>query len=75
MIGKSKLAWKRERGEFRLYHGRSLVMRAIPDEKYLGMWRVKSRDGRLSDMVNLTWAKDAAMDWACRELNRIARAA
>jgi hypothetical protein len=33
----------------------------IPDEKYPGMWRVKYPDGQLSDMVNRTRAKDAAM--------------
>ena len=32
----------------------------VPDEKYPGMWRVQSPDGTLSDMVNLTRAKDAA---------------
>ena len=32
----------------------------VPDGKYAGMWRVKLTDGSLSDMVNLTRAKDAA---------------
>ena len=36
----------------------------VPDEKYPRMWRVRSPDGRLSDMVNLTGAKDAARSWA-----------
>jgi hypothetical protein len=33
--------------------------RLIPDPVYPGMWRVRWPDGRLSDMANLTRAKDA----------------
>jgi hypothetical protein len=40
----------------------------VPDEKYPQMWRVKYPDGRLSDMVNRTRAKDAAMAMLDREL-------
>jgi hypothetical protein len=36
-----------------------LNARLIPDTTYPGMWRVQWPDGRLSDMVNLTRAKDA----------------
>ena len=37
----------------------------VPDAKYPGvMWRVQSPDGSLSDMVNLTRAKDAAIAYA-----------
>jgi len=32
-----------------------------PDAKYPGMWRIKLPNGLLSDMVNLTRAKDAAV--------------
>ena len=32
----------------------------IPDKTYPNMWRVLWPDGRLSDMANLTRAKDAA---------------
>lgn len=31
----------------------------IPDSTYPNMWRVRFRDGPLSDMVNLARAKDA----------------
>ena len=31
----------------------------VPDAPWLGMYRVRMRDGLLSDMVNLTRAKDA----------------
>lgn len=30
----------------------------VPDERWPGMWRIKFVDGRLSDMINLTRAKD-----------------
>jgi hypothetical protein len=34
-----------------------------PDSRYPGMWRIHQGD-RVSDMVNLTRAKDAAIAWA-----------
>jgi hypothetical protein len=33
--------------------------RIVPDAKWSGMCRIRLRDGSLSDMVNLTRAKDA----------------
>jgi hypothetical protein len=33
--------------------------RVVPDAAHPGMWRVRWPDGRLSDITNLTWAKDA----------------
>jgi hypothetical protein len=35
-----------------------------PDATWPGMWRVHTADGQVSDMVNLTRAKDAAIAWA-----------
>jgi hypothetical protein len=37
------------------------VMRIVPDEKYDGMWRIHWPDGKISDMVNLSRARDAAV--------------
>jgi hypothetical protein len=34
-----------------------------------GLWRIQTPDGRLSDMVNLAWAKDAALSIAVRTVN------
>jgi hypothetical protein len=34
------------------------------DAKWPGMWRVYSAGGQVSDMANLTRAKDAAISWA-----------
>lgn len=50
--------------------GRRQVVRIVEDQKYSGvMWRVEMPDGTLSDMVNRTRAKDAAMSIALRILN------
>jgi hypothetical protein len=40
------------------------------DEKYPTMWRVRSPDGSLSDMVNRTRAKDAAEVMLDRDLRK-----
>jgi hypothetical protein len=39
------------------------------------MWRIRHTDGRLSDMVNLTRAKDAGMAHGMATLNRAAEVA
>jgi hypothetical protein len=51
------LAWRGN--DLHLRQGRKLVS-IVPDEKYPGMWRVRYPDGRLTDMVNRTRAKEAA---------------
>jgi len=54
--------------ESRLYIGRKFTgIRIVSDEKWPSMWRIHWADGEVSDMVNLTRAKDAAMRWAGRE--------
>lgn len=37
-----------------------------PDGKWPGMWRVHSPGGKISDMVNLSRARDAARGFAVR---------
>ena len=54
--------WK----ENKLYCRGRLIGQVVPDGKYPRMWRVKHPDGSLSDMVNLTRAKDAAVSQAVR---------
>jgi hypothetical protein len=44
------------------------------DEQWQGMWRVRRADGSLTDMANLSWAKDAALAIA-GQLGRIEDAA
>jgi hypothetical protein len=52
---------------WRLYYGRRAVIDVVPDKRWPTMWRVKLGD-QLSDMANITRAKDAAMATA-RKLN------
>jgi hypothetical protein len=48
---------------------RSAIVRVLPDKAWPGMWRIRHPDGRLSDMANLTWAKDGAVAVAMRFLD------
>jgi hypothetical protein len=49
-------------------HG-AFMARAEPDERHLSMWRVRGPDGKLSDLLNLPRAKDAAAALAMLVLN------
>ena len=52
------------RMKWKLYIGsRFTGVTVVPDDRYPNMWRIRHND-RLSDMVNLTRAKDAAITWA-----------
>jgi hypothetical protein len=52
------MQWKGDR----LYVGtRSSGYSIVPDKRYPQMWRVRHPNGSLSDMINRTRAKDAAM--------------
>src|SRR5262249_39118998 len=65
-----KLSWKVEEGKHLLLRQGSKppVLMVVPDQVYPGiMWRIESRDGELSDMVNLSRAKDAATGMAMAE--------
>src|SRR5262245_23184875 len=52
-----------------LVYGRRTLLRIERDEVYPEMWRVRRSDGGLTDMVNRTRAKDAAVSIAHRLLN------
>ena len=57
----------------KLYAGRKFTgIEVKRDQKYPIMWRVHFK-GEVSDMVNLTRAKDAAISWAFAELGKGAR--
>jgi hypothetical protein len=60
-------SWKGDR----LYLGtRQSGYSVVQDVHYSSMWRVRRPDGRLSDMVNRTRAKDAALAMLDRDLRR-----
>ena len=52
------------------HSGGSPVLAIVPDGTWPGMWRVALPDGSLTDMVNLSRVRDAAIDWAVSWLNR-----
>jgi hypothetical protein len=45
-----------------------VVALVVPDRDYAGMWRIDFGDGALSDTVNLSRAKDAALHRADRAI-------
>lgn len=65
MISRDGLKWQGDR----LYFGNRLMASIEPDSKYPNMWRVRLPDGKLSDMVNQTSARDAARALALAQLN------
>jgi hypothetical protein len=73
IVGRDRLRWRRANGRLFLFYGNNDDHLAIvePDAKYAGMYRIRFPDGGLSDMVNLTRAKDAALAFALRSLNSV----
>jgi hypothetical protein len=57
----SDLYWTRDGGGWLLKLGRRKLGRVFRDSKYPGMWRSRRADGQLSDMANLSWAKNAVL--------------
>jgi hypothetical protein len=64
----AQLYWTRDGDDWVLKLGRRKVGRVFKDEKYPSMWRSRRADGRLSDMANLTWAKNAVLAAAERDI-------
>jgi hypothetical protein len=56
--------------ELQLGNSGSLLAIIVPDADWPGMWRVHTPKGHITDMVNLTRAKDAAKTLALTELNQ-----
>jgi hypothetical protein len=67
------LTWRGNR--LLLKEGGPPLAEIVPDPQWSGMWRVRLPDGFLSDMVNITRAKDAARSLALLALNRPKKAA
>ena len=62
------LKWQLDGGNLLLLCNRRRVGRVVPDSRYPKMYRSVRADGRLSDMANLSRAKDAALGAAIRDL-------
>jgi hypothetical protein len=62
------VVWSFDDGSYSLRYGKrtAAILHVVADKTYAGMWRIRFPDGALSDMANLTRAKDAALDHAQR---------
>ena len=72
MIESNQLTWRTIENGFALHRWQTKtpLLHVVPDTVYPGMWRIiRSPDGRLTDMANLTRAKDAAVFIALEILN------
>ncbi len=71
ITGRDRLTWRKDGVRLLLFHGSDQNPLAIiePDAKYFRLYRIRYPDGHLSDMVNLTRAKDTACSFALRSLN------
>ena len=65
----TNLSWRRERDGWLLVAGRRRFGRVVSDAKHSGMWRSVKSGGQLSDLSNLSWAKNAVLIAAERELD------
>ena len=71
IVGCDRLNWRHADGRLFLYYGnnRNPLLTVERDSEYTGMYRIRFPDGGLSDMANLTRAKDAAVALALKSLN------
>jgi hypothetical protein len=63
---RSQLKWQRDGNVWILLYRRKRMGRVVPDD-HPGMWSSVKSNGR-SDLANLSWAKDAVLAQAVREL-------
>ncbi len=70
VVGRDRLLWRRAGKILALHRGKSSepLVHIEPDPNWVGMYRVRSSNG-LSDVANLSRAKDAALAFALRGLN------
>jgi hypothetical protein len=61
--------WRRDGNDWILMCGGRRFGRVYRDGKWPGMWRSTLPNGRPSDMANLSWAKNAVLVMAERELD------
>ncbi len=71
IYGRKDFAWREcpDGWALRAIGHRSAIVHVVPDGVWPGMWRIRYRDGRLSDMANLSWARDSAVAAAMRLLD------
>lgn len=69
LLGPADLYWTRDGDDWVLKLGKRKLGRVFRDSKYPNMWRSQRADGRLSDMANLSWAKNAVLACAERDIS------
>ena len=64
MIESNQLTWRTIENGFALHRWQTKtpLLHVVPDTVYPGMWRVRSPDGRLTDMANLTRVRAENLD-------------
>jgi hypothetical protein len=73
--GRRDLVWRRNGDDWVICHYRSTpLLRVVRDTRFREMWRIAHAGDRLSDLTNLTRARDGATSWALAILNRPAKA-
>jgi hypothetical protein len=70
IFARRELTWRRAGDDLDLCLGQTVLVRMMPDPRLPGMWRVRDRDGRMSDMANITRAKETSIRFALTELNK-----
>ena len=77
MYDSQKLTWRKtaDGWDLHVYGRHGSIVSVIPDGTYPAMWRVRRPDGGLTDMANLSWARDGAVAIALGVLNAAARKA
>jgi hypothetical protein len=73
-IPSTTFQWRRNESGWRLYAGRRKFACVVRDSRYPGMWRSTLANGRFSGMANLSWARNAVLQVAIRELEYELRA-
>jgi hypothetical protein len=63
------LNWRRDGEAWVVRYRNRALLHVVPDATYPAMWRIRHLDGRLSGIVNLSRAKDAAISLALGILN------
>ncbi len=73
IVGGDRLIWRKDQGGFVLHFGQRLapLIRVVADSTYADMWRIALADGSVSDMCNLSRARDAAVASALRSFNKL----
>jgi len=61
--------WRTDRSRWELLVAGRVLASVVTDAVYPNMWRIDLGDGALSDLVNLTRAKDAAVRLVDASLN------